>query len=355
MKLPILNSLPPCSADFPICAFACFRANSRAFLVLSPNNLHSTRVSTCNPGKSREIPKTAPKSSSNRRSQHSRRKPLISRISRSPFSPFPLVRIDSHQKNPVIPHFPLNPTSFFSRSSSEISSRFPSQFPDFHQKTPVISTISKYFHSRNPSSFPQSHFVAFGKDLLSFTLSEDSALLLRTITPFPRRFLSPQPLRRRAIEIDTSQPKTHFLVNNMADNTPNIPGPGAVPPAGATPPAAPKSESGKIQPKKETVRINLPPKPTAAPTIKIPAPSAIHAAAPAASAAPSAGAPAAAPRAAAPSAPASAAAAPRPASAPAAPAPRPAAAPRYAAAGGGLDTVDKALAITAAVVALVTL
>jgi len=147
----------------------------------------------------------------------------------------------------------------------------------------------------------------------------------------------------------------------MADNTPNIPGPGgAVPPAGATPPpAAPKSESGKIQPKKETVRINLPPKPTAAPTIKIPAPSAIHAAAPAASAAPSAGAPAAAPaapRAGAPAAaPTSAAAAPRPAAAPAAPAPRPAAAPRYAAAGGGLDTVDKALAITAAVVALLAL
>src|ERR1051325_7304390 len=62
----------------------------------------------------------------------------------------------------------------------------------------------------------------------------------------------------------------------MADNTPNIP-------AGATPPpAAPKpGESGKIQPKKETVRINLPPKPTAAPTIKIPSPAAVAAATPA--------------------------------------------------------------------------
>ena len=78
----------------------------------------------------------------------------------------------------------------------------------------------------------------------------------------------------------------------MAENTPNVPsGPGAVPPpppkpvmpVGATPAAAPPKpgESGKIQPKKETVRINLPPKPTAAPTIKIPAPSAISAAAPA--------------------------------------------------------------------------
>jgi hypothetical protein len=46
----------------------------------------------------------------------------------------------------------------------------------------------------------------------------------------------------------------------MADNLPNVPG-GAVPP---------KKETGKVQPKKETVRINLPPKPSAAPTIKLP-------------------------------------------------------------------------------------
>jgi hypothetical protein len=39
-------------------------------------------------------------------------------------------------------------------------------------------------------------------------------------------------------------------------------------PLGAVPP--PKKETGKVQPKKETVRINLPPKPTAAPTIKLP-------------------------------------------------------------------------------------
>ena len=49
----------------------------------------------------------------------------------------------------------------------------------------------------------------------------------------------------------------------MADNTPNTPS-GAVPPR--------PTEAAKVQPKKETVRINLPPKPTAAPTIKIPAP-----------------------------------------------------------------------------------
>jgi hypothetical protein len=46
----------------------------------------------------------------------------------------------------------------------------------------------------------------------------------------------------------------------MAENIPNAP-------AGAIPP---KKETGKVQPKKETVRINLPPKPTAAPTIKLP-------------------------------------------------------------------------------------
>ena len=46
----------------------------------------------------------------------------------------------------------------------------------------------------------------------------------------------------------------------MAENIPNIP-------IGAVPP---KKETGKVQPKKETVRINLPPKPSAAPTIKLP-------------------------------------------------------------------------------------
>src|ERR1700675_4965214 len=46
----------------------------------------------------------------------------------------------------------------------------------------------------------------------------------------------------------------------MAENIPNVP-------AGAVPP---KKKTGKVQPKKETVRINLPPKPSAAPTIKLP-------------------------------------------------------------------------------------
>lgn len=58
----------------------------------------------------------------------------------------------------------------------------------------------------------------------------------------------------------------------MSENIPN-------PPAGALPPKP--AEAAKVQPKKETVRINLPPKPTAAPTIKIPAPSAVAAATPA--------------------------------------------------------------------------
>lgn len=48
----------------------------------------------------------------------------------------------------------------------------------------------------------------------------------------------------------------------MAD-IPNVPGA----PQGAEPM---KKSTGKVQPKKETVRINLPPKPSAAPTIKLP-------------------------------------------------------------------------------------
>src|SRR5580658_9640324 len=49
----------------------------------------------------------------------------------------------------------------------------------------------------------------------------------------------------------------------MADVPPNVPGA----PQGAEPM---KKTTGKVQPKKETVRINLPPKPSAAPTIKLP-------------------------------------------------------------------------------------
>jgi hypothetical protein len=51
----------------------------------------------------------------------------------------------------------------------------------------------------------------------------------------------------------------------MADISPIPPVPGA--PMGAEPM---KKSTGKVQPKKETVRINLPPKPSAAPTIKLP-------------------------------------------------------------------------------------
>jgi hypothetical protein len=126
----------------------------------------------------------------------------------------------------------------------------------------------------------------------------------------------------------------------MAENIPSIPT-GAVPP---------KKETGKVQPKKETVRINLPPKPSAAPTIKLPT---LPPGGPAggSGAAPSAGAP--------PSAPA----APRAAAAPAAvrataPAPAPAATPRPAAAApaparpAALSGLDVGLAIAAAIAGL---
>ena len=126
----------------------------------------------------------------------------------------------------------------------------------------------------------------------------------------------------------------------MADNIPNIPG-GAVPP---------KKETGKVQPKKETVRINLPPKPSAAPTIKLPT---LPPGGPAAGPAPSAPAPAfgtAAPvHAPAPRAGAAApAAAPR--SAPAASAPRPASAPIAAA--PTVSALDTILAVVAAIAGL---
>jgi hypothetical protein len=139
---------------------------------------------------------------------------------------------------------------------------------------------------------------------------------------------------------------------NMPDN-PNMPG-GALPP---------KPGDAKVQPKKETVRINLPPKPTSAPTIKLPTlapgappPSAASAAAPvAASAAPrsaSAAPPPPVPPAAASSQIARAAA---PAAAPTATkAPAPAAAPMRSApvVVTGVKTLDLSLAIAAAVVAL---
>jgi hypothetical protein len=118
----------------------------------------------------------------------------------------------------------------------------------------------------------------------------------------------------------------------MADNIPSLPG-------GALPPKPP--EASKVQPKKETVRINLPPKPSAAPTIKLPTlppggPSAVSM--PQAAAAPAAAAPATVPRGAAP---ATAPAAQRPAPRPMAPAPAPA-----------IKGIDKVLAVAAVIAAL---
>ena len=107
-----------------------------------------------------------------------------------------------------------------------------------------------------------------------------------------------------------------------------------------------KKTTGKVAPKKETVRITLPPKPSAAPTIKLPTlPPGGPTGAPSAAPAPAI-------RSAAPvAAPSRTAAAPTAASRPttAAPAPR-AAAPASAAPTVG--TLDKILAIAAMVAAL---
>ena len=122
----------------------------------------------------------------------------------------------------------------------------------------------------------------------------------------------------------------------MSENTPT-------PPPDAVPPKAP--EAAKVQPKKETVRITLPPKPTAAPSIKIPsAPQPPQPPTP--PAAPAAAAPASAPAAAAPAA---APAAPKPA-APAPTAPR-ASAPKASSA-PAVSGLDKGLAIVAVIVGL---
>ena len=120
----------------------------------------------------------------------------------------------------------------------------------------------------------------------------------------------------------------------MADIPPNVPSV----PGGAVPP---KKETGKVQPKKETVRITLPPKPSAAPTIKLPTlPPGGPTGAPSAASLPSAARPA--PAAAAAQRGTSAPVAPRP------PAPRPA--PSMGPTIGGLDQV---LAFGAAIAGLV--
>ncbi|MFZ0826111.1 MAG: hypothetical protein WAO02_01680 [Verrucomicrobiia bacterium] len=128
----------------------------------------------------------------------------------------------------------------------------------------------------------------------------------------------------------------------MADIPQNIPGA----PAGAVPPV--KKETGKVQPKKETVRINLPPKPSAAPTIKLPTlPPGGPTGAPSAAALPGAAKSASAPATAA--APRSAAAAPA-----AATQPRPTAAQRPAPAGPPtIGALDQILIIAAAVAGLI--
>ena len=123
-----------------------------------------------------------------------------------------------------------------------------------------------------------------------------------------------------------------------------------IPPSNPGAPTGPepmKKTTGKVAPKKETVRITLPPKPSAAPTIKLPtlppggptgAPSAIPLPS-AAAKAPSLTAP------------------PRAAAAPAAAAPRATTAPAVqrpvqAAAAPTVSTLDKILAIAAMVAAL---
>lgn len=133
----------------------------------------------------------------------------------------------------------------------------------------------------------------------------------------------------------------------MADNTPNLPT-GAVPPK--------PGDAAKIQPKKETVRISLPPKPTAAPTVRLPSlpPAGATAAAPAHGV----GAPAVAPAAPAPAAPAPAsrptmAAPPAARPAPALPGGARAAAPARAPA--ARSNVDLILAVVAALMGLLVL
>src|SRR6185312_7365527 len=130
----------------------------------------------------------------------------------------------------------------------------------------------------------------------------------------------------------------------MADIPSNIPGA----PQGAEPM---KKSTGKVQPKKETVRINLPPKPSAAPTIKLPTlppggPTGVPLSGASAAAAPAA-APAA-PRAAAAPAPITTQ---RPTGVPAATSQRPSA-PVAAPRPQTIGTLDKVLAILALVAAV---
>lgn len=146
-------------------------------------------------------------------------------------------------------------------------------------------------------------------------------------------------------KFDSCRTNLIFRIKFMADIPPINPGA----PQGAEPM---KKSTGRVQPKKETVRINLPPKPTAAPTIKLPTlppggPTGASSAAPAAPAPPVPGAPALRSSAAPAAAARSAAAAPAAATTAA---PRPVAKP--AAAPSNIKPLDKILAIAAAVMAL---
>jgi hypothetical protein len=134
-----------------------------------------------------------------------------------------------------------------------------------------------------------------------------------------------------------------LLNNTMAEVLP--PNPGG--PTGAIPPM--KKTTGRVQPKKETVRINLPPKPTAAPTIKLPTlppggPTGASSAAPAPSLQPGSR------TAAAPVASLSQQRGAAPVSTT-----RPAPAPRAAAAAPTIGGLDKVLAIAACIAALVAI
>ena len=124
----------------------------------------------------------------------------------------------------------------------------------------------------------------------------------------------------------------------MAEIPSNIPGA----PTGAEPM---KKTTGKVQPKKETVRINLPPKPSAAPTIKLPT---LPPGGPT-------GAPSPAPPTAAKPAPVAAPALQRPTAAAPVSQQRPAPAPQRPVAAPTIGGLDKGLAIFAAIAGLAAL
>jgi len=143
-------------------------------------------------------------------------------------------------------------------------------------------------------------------------------------------------------KFDSRRANLIFRIKLMADIPPTNPLPGT--PTGAEPM---KKSTGRVQPKKETVRINLPPKPSAAPTIKLPT---LPPGGPSAGPAPAAPAPAvgtAAPHAPAPRV---GAAAPSTAPRPASTAPRPA--PAAIASAPTVSMFDKILAVVAAIAGL---